>query len=450
MGSLGYGGSPTSPREEPLLSVRPHLYRAARRALLMLASGALWAVAVSGAIGVDGARAEAEEAPGNWRLFDAGLQFGPADLGDGALPLELAIDYFAAGTPPVRWGTSRAVVAVCTYHVGRPASITAEQFREAVRLGAEMWNNAEAAVAYDYQGDCTGTNWADGNLINEIGWDDGRNQVQGAAAASTQGTWVVMPGSREFREIDIVIDHLINVPDACFRSVIAHELGHGLGLGHSDARADLMYPSFNPDDVSTCPGTASAAEVARIIEMYGVNRRPSIAEPAPATVVAGAQATLTVEATDAEADVLSYLWTQTGGTPVTFIPTSPIISFMAPATPDEVLTFEVRVSDRFLRPASATLSLTITATAPPPSTEGTFIGAFPTLGIGLVVWGGGDLGAALNAAADQGAGGLFVTRGGRFIGYTIGAPSFVNASFLATYAEGAIPAGTPMLVVVYN
>jgi hypothetical protein len=438
---------PSTRREEPPLSARPHLHRAVRRAFLMLAAGGLWAVAVSGAIGVDSARAEADEAPGNRRLYDAGLQFGPADLGDGALPLELAIDYFAAGSPPVRWGTSRAVVAICTYHVGRPASVTAEQFREAVRLGAEMWNNAEAAVAYDYQGDCTGTNWADGNLINEIGWDDSRNQVQGAAAASTQGTWVVMPGSREFREIDIVVDHLINVPEVCFRSVMAHELGHGLGLGHSDARADLMYPSFNPDDVSTCPGTASAAEIARIVEMYGMNRRPSIAEPAPVTAAAGAQVTLAVEASDPEGDVLSYVWTQTGGTPVAFIATSPAISFATPNTPGEVLTFAVAVSDRFLRPATSTVTLTIDA-APP--TVGTFIGEFPSKGLALVVWGGGEIGAALNAAADQGAGGLFVTRDGRFIGYTIGAPSFVNASFLATYAEGDIPAGTPMLVVVYN
>lgn len=414
----------------------------------MLAAGALWAGVSAGALSVVEAEVDAGSvATEDWRLYDGGVRFGPADLGDGPLPVELAIDYFSAGSPPVKWSASRAVVPICTHQTGRPASITAELFRDAVRQGAELWNAVEAAVVYDYTGDCThAATWSDGNRVNEVGWDDSRNVVRDPAAAVTQGTWVVAPGRRDFQEIDIIIDHTMNIPEACFRSVVAHELGHGLGFGHSDVRGQLMFPSFNSSDPSTCPSTISAEEMAFLLNLYGQNRRPVIVAPEPVEATAGRVASIAVQASDPEGDPLTYRWTQTSGTPVAFNPDAPLLSFTAPDAADEVLTFSVRVSDRF---RAATAVLAVTTVAPPPGT-GTFAGMFPSRGVGLVVWNGGDVGAALAAAADQGAGALFITRDGRFIGYTVGAPSFVNAGFMAAYPAGEIPAGTPMLVVVYG
>ncbi len=417
----------------------------------MLAAGALWAGVSAGALTIAEAEVDAgSAATEDWRLYDGGVRFGPAELGDGPLPLELAIDYFSTGSPPVKWSNSRAVVSICTHQVGRPSSVSAELFRDAVRQGAELWNTLEAAVVYDYMGDCThASTWSDGNRVNEVGWDDARNVVRDPAAAVTQGTWVVGPGRRDFQEIDVIIDHTMNVPEACFRSVVAHELGHGLGFGHSDVRGQLMFPSFNSSDPSTCPGSISAEEAAFLLNLYGQNRRPALVAPAPVSVAAGQSAVVAVDASDPEGDPLTYRWTQTSGVPVAFTPDLPTLAFTAPATAGEVLTFNFSVADRF-RAASAVVTVTVEEAPEPPPGSGTFAGAFPPRGVGLVVWNGGDVGSALAAAADQGAGALFITSGGRFIGYTVGAPSFVNAGFMAAYPAGEIPAGTPMLVVVYG
>ncbi len=80
---------------------------------------------------------------------------------------------------------------------------------------------------------------------------------------------------------------------------------------------------------------------------------------------------------------------------------------------------------------------------------GTITGTLPKGGgIGLGVWSGGTL-AQLHAAAsaqDCTLAAVWVTPGGRFVGYIFGAPGVVNAEFLATY-PGAIAGGTPLLLV---
>lgn len=344
----------TTTPEEPPLSLLELLHRAGRRLLLVSVAGLAWAFALAFAFGAGST--EAQASPGeDWRIYDAGLQFGRTTFEDGAYPIELAITYFANVSPPARWSTSRALIPICTHQAHRPAWISAELFRSAVTDAVTMWNEIEAAVGYDYRGDCSGLNWSSVNGINEIGWDDQRNAVRGSAVAVTEGRWSQLPGRNDFQEIDIIIDDRLDVPETCFRSIVAHELGHGLGLGHSDTRGDLMYPSFNAANVSTCTLTASLAETAMVISMYGVNRRPVIAQAATASIIGGARATLSVTAGDPEGDPMTYRWLQTGGTSVTFIPSGASISFTAPQISGETLTFRVEVFDRVMNRAEATV-----------------------------------------------------------------------------------------------
>ncbi|MDP2328680.1 MAG: matrixin family metalloprotease [Dehalococcoidia bacterium] len=85
------------------------------------------------------------------------------------------------------------------------------------------------------------------------------------------------------------------------------------------------------------------------------------------------------------------------------------------------------------------------APTPAPTTPGAlFSGSLPASGIQLALWSGGPVAAA---ATDPRISAVFVTTGGVFRGYTVGAPAFVNAGFLG--AVGAdIPANTPVLIVV--
>jgi len=64
-------------------------------------------------------------------------------------------------------------------------------------------------------------------------------------------------------------------------------------------------------------------------------------------------------------------------------------------------------------------------------------------GIAAIVWGGGPISALRSAAAAQGCGlsSIWLFAGGSAVGYVMGAPAFVNSSFLGVH-PGDIPPGT--------
>lgn len=112
------------------------------------------------------------------------------------------------------------------------------------------------------------------------------------------------------------------------------------------------------------------------------------------------------------------------------------------------------MADEFLVPVSSTPPSTPTPTpAPNPSspvsgTPGTLTGSLPTRGgPGIVMWAGGPMESLLIAAANGGCSVLstWVTVDGRFLGYTAGAPAFVNAQWRTRY-PGELPS-TPMILI---
>lgn len=87
------------------------------------------------------------------------------------------------------------------------------------------------------------------------------------------------------------------------------------------------------------------------------------------------------------------------------------------------------------------------ANAPVGSGLGTFSMVFPERGVGLNVWNGGSLALLTGGAEAGGATAVFISAEGRFTGYVIGAPAFVNQAFLDRFPSGEVPAGTPMIIV---
>ena len=282
------------------------------------------------------------------------------DCDDGGVTTE-------CGGAPGHWFSDGIPVTLCTHQFARPASLTAEQFRTLVEDATEMWNTLEAAVGFEYIGDCpSGFRWEDDNDVNEVGFDDSRNVVTGSAAAIARGSWFDIPFfgipvDRRFVEFDVIIDAGELIPEVCLQSVIAHEFGHVLGFGHSDERTDLMFNSFDPDDLETCPTTASADEHELLQQLYGQNGAPELEVVATQIAVPGTSVTLVAGASDPDGDPVTFHWEQTGGNDVTFLALGSTIRFTPPENSVAPLEFSVEVRDIYRHFDIATITVTLDA-----------------------------------------------------------------------------------------
>jgi hypothetical protein len=283
--------------------------------------------------------------------------------------------------------------------------------------------------------------------VNEIGFDDARDAVRGSAAAVTRAItdWSPQanPTVRTIIEADIVIDNAFANQPACFATTVTHEMGHVLGLSHSDVVGDLMYPSYNPASPIGCPQGPSSAEQARLKELYGVNRPPVVTISAPTTARASVPMSATAVAVDPEGEAVTYEWSQVGGPPVAFVANGATITFTTPAVPG-VVQLRAVATDASLHPGSAILSVTVTAGA---VGTGSISGALPPSGFALFVYSGGTEAQLLAASGCPGATATFWASDGAggFVTFVPGtAISAVNVLWFTQFTLG-VPPNTPLL-----
>jgi hypothetical protein len=216
-----------------------------------------------------------------------------------------------------------AVNPVVFYVNPANADVSSAAAEAALNAGMEIWNTQGGSpFRYSYGGRVNDTSVGYDNR-NVILFRDTQNPNNSSAIASTY-CWA---SGGSLVDCDIIFwdGHKLTFftgSDGCsggayIEDIAAHELGHALGLSHSDVRAATMYPSY-----STCSQelrTLEDDDIAGVQSLYGSsgaakNTAPTVSISSPsdgASFVEGTDITFAGTATDKEDGKLTaYLtWT---------------------------------------------------------------------------------------------------------------------------------------------
>ncbi len=177
------------------------------------------------------------------------------------------------------WDLSSSPVGFCTHQADRPESVSADQFTDSVARAIQTWNAVGAALTLRYDGECAfPTLDADAsNGVNEIGFVDtldGSDSVVGV----TLSTFIV-GGPRTESDVLLLAEPTLGLWTPCkLQQNITHELGHVMGLGHSDLDDDLMAVA-NIDCGFQFPSDETTS---LLVQTYGAGQNPP---PRPELVV---------------------------------------------------------------------------------------------------------------------------------------------------------------------
>lgn len=164
---------------------------------------------------------------------------------------------FAGGPEKAQWPRSCMEVPVAYDFDRIDANIASESWQ----LALDKWNEVCGITLELVQGLRNGKIWA----------------TDGALPGSTLA-WSFLAndscGSRLEQRYDTTISYTVEF----LTKIIFHEVGHALGLQHSNRRADIMFPSIGPAPWSSYP---SENDVRRVVDRYGEAPEPPPPPPPP-------------------------------------------------------------------------------------------------------------------------------------------------------------------------
>ena len=144
------------------------------------------------------------------------------------------------------------------------SDMTADQWDEEMRLGCEAWSEVT-----DLKFVRTNS-FSDANLVLTAGWIDG--------PSSTLAYYQLPPGNnyrgRLSGKFDILERWILLINSGSgirLRNVVSHEIGHGLGLYHSNVSSALMAPFYSRNIVKPQQND----DVTRIQRLYGKPTGPT-------------------------------------------------------------------------------------------------------------------------------------------------------------------------------
>lgn len=297
---------------------------------------------------------------------------GAIELGDAAVQASFVNQGYWWASGSASWAYNPA---------GKPASLTGDP--PAIAAAAATWSSAGANFSFSGGGSSTaGTGACSGGGLdgaNTIGW-----AAQSGSVLAVTCTWYGTSGSpMPATEFDMAID-----PDWTWttganrvvdlQSVVLHELGHALGLGHSADGSAVMFASY----CTGCDKRAlTADDIAGIISIYGARGGGTTPTPLPPTPTPTATPTRTPTptATPTSTPTASSTAPPPTSTPTatptstpTASPTAPSPTSTPTATPTSTVTaLPTSTPPRTLTPGTPTATATATRTAPPSATPST-------------------------------------------------------------------------------
>lgn len=151
---------------------------------------------------------------------------------------------------------------------GQPVEYTQSQALEIIESAMKTWE-AVCDIKWVYQGVTNRSATDHTDSLSTIGWSH---------AAFNGATHVDLLAPNTIREADIEVSSSFEVKPKDFKAAMTHELGHQLGLGHSNVFESIMFANpYHPTDYVL---TLRQDDIDGCVGLYG----PPVAGSAPTPI----------------------------------------------------------------------------------------------------------------------------------------------------------------------
>lgn len=173
---------------------------------------------------------------------------------------------------------------------GQPATVTTESMLATINADMAKWEKA-CGIRFKYQGTTSAA------PTSKDGW----NVIGWASAKGYDGYTQYWYSNYKFTDVDIRLDPTRLTDPTNIEAILTHELGHAVGLDHSDQSAAVMFA--NPYHTYNYQLTLRSDDIAGCVALYGAPAPPT--SYAFSATASGAPTALTLDAqiTVASADV---------------------------------------------------------------------------------------------------------------------------------------------------